>query len=102
ELDAIALCRRQQPGDEGPEFLRLVGSDLVEDVMIVAEQEEEALVDNGRIVELLVGVAGAERRGGGGQGGGGGRGGGGGAGGGGGRAAAGGARGRPRRWPAAR
>src|SRR5437762_3760902 len=61
ELHAVTLRRRQQPGGIGPQLFRLVGGDLPHGVVVIAEENEEALVYDRRVVELLVRVACAER-----------------------------------------
>ena len=61
-LDPVALRRAQEPGDDVPELFELAGPQAIQDELVVAGQDEEPLVDHGSVLELLVGVAGPQRR----------------------------------------
>src|SRR5260370_22655222 len=52
-LDRVALAGPEQPGDEGPQLLRLLRRDLTHDIMVVAEEQVEPLLDDRRLVQLL-------------------------------------------------
>src|SRR5262249_17524677 len=62
QLHAVALGGTQQPGGVGAQAVHVVRRDLAQDVVVVAEEDQETLVDDGRVVELLVGVAGSQGR----------------------------------------
>ncbi len=62
ELWGKPLCGRQQPPDERLELLRFLLLQRLHDVMVVAHEDVKTLVDAGRVLKLLVRVAGAERR----------------------------------------
>src|SRR5205807_1571199 len=65
QLNRIRLRRPEQPSRERLELLRLLRGNLLEGVMIVAHQHEEALVNDGRVVKLFMRMASTERRNGG-------------------------------------
>ena len=62
DLRREAFGRSQQPGDERSQPLRLVALDRLHDVVVVAHEDEEPLVDAGRVVELFVDVPRGQRR----------------------------------------
>src|SRR3954466_3298010 len=58
ELWRVSFSCGEQPGNKCPQALRLVLSDALHDVMVVAEQDVKSFVDAGRIRKFLVSVAG--------------------------------------------
>src|SRR5258708_37920465 len=62
DFHAIGFGRAKHPGTIGAQLLAVVGRDLLQNIMIVAEQEKEAFVDDRRVLKLLVSVASTHRR----------------------------------------
>jgi hypothetical protein len=62
DLQRIPARGVQQPGAETLQACRLVAFDLLHRIVVVPHQHEEAFVNHGRIVELLMRMAGTQRR----------------------------------------
>ena len=61
-LDGVALGRVQQPAGVVAQAIPFAGGDQRQRIFVVAEEDEEALVEDRRVVEFFVGVAGGEGR----------------------------------------
>ena len=61
QLRRVTLGGIEQPGDVGLHLVLFAGVQLFHHVVVVAHQDVEALVENGRVLHLLVRVAGDER-----------------------------------------
>src|SRR6187431_714434 len=62
DLDGVRAGGAEQPGRVLASPLALAGIDEAEQILIVAEQDEEATVDDGSVFELPVREASHERR----------------------------------------
>jgi len=57
QLWCIALGGAQQPGHEGLQSLRFLIRNCLHHIVVIAHQDIEALVDTGRVLKLLMGMA---------------------------------------------
>ena len=62
QLDGVSFGCPQQPGDERLHPLRVAVANRLHDVVVVAHQDVEPLVDTRRILEFFMGMACRERR----------------------------------------
>ena len=61
ELDSVGLRPVHDPADEGSQPGRIIAGNLLQGVVIVAQENVKALVDDRRVLQFFVGLASAER-----------------------------------------